>query len=67
MSFIANLLTLIVGVFNYFHDKGQQEIGAQKQQVADANETIKTQQAELQAAVDDASAPVGDKLRGGKF
>jgi hypothetical protein len=62
-GWVTDLLELAVGLWNYFRDKTQQEIGAEKQENADLEASAKTEDAELEAAVNRPSdAALDDKL-----
>jgi|GEM_PF-3911137 len=68
MSWLLSLLGLVTRVWDFIHDRGQQQIGANKQVIADDAKTIEVQQAELQAEAnrpDDAQ--LHDELLRGKF
>jgi hypothetical protein len=52
LGLAAKIAGFILGLWNFFHDKSEQEIGAAKQENKDLEATAKTEDAELQAAVD---------------
>ena len=68
MSFILSLLGLVTRVWDFLHDRGQQQIGASKQVIADDAKTIEVQQRELQAEANRPNdAQLHDDLLHGKF
>ena len=67
-DWVKDILELAVGVWNYFRDKTQQEIGAEKQENKDLEASAKTEDAELEAAVNrPTDAALHDDLRHGNF
>jgi len=68
MSFIFKCLDLIISIWDWVHDRGQQQIGAQKQVISDDKKAIEVQQAELQASTSrPTDAALSDELQHGKF
>ena len=65
MTWLLSLLGLVTRVWDFIHDRGQQEIGAQKQVIADDAKTIEVQQKELAAANEHVDAV--DSLRKHEF
>ena len=67
-EFVAAAIGFVLRVWNYLHDRAEQQIGQEKQKNADDEVTIAKQDAELQAAVDRPNdAQLADSLRNGKF
>jgi len=68
MSLLLTVLSGLYALWGWFRGNKDREIGRDEQLNADAEETIRTQKAELDAAVDRPSdAGLSDELRSGKF
>jgi hypothetical protein len=68
LGFLATVAGFFLRIWDYLHDKAQQQIGAEKQKNADDKVTVAKQDAELQAAIDRPSdSQLDDSLRRGKF